>query len=270
MGKGKMYGRETIDKVENQLNSHASTGALYNATPKPVSHQELLDGDEREQNSYQYDLTRKCRAQWWQKGQVGGGAVIPKENRFSNRGQPSSIDRIYETDTGPKSSLQSYPENLCTVTVLEETRSTGFPRKYCKLKPPLVQGHTTHTLSTKITNKWSTPSNFFANKFKGKKLKKDKSLLALQNRNRKRGLTPVGKKVVHKAIHGSLNHGVKMSKAPRETFADKLARQREADNDRRELAIYKLRTGGDQAEFVQPRIWSGTDGKTFTYDSHTY
>ena len=41
-----------------------------------------------------------------------------------------------------------------------------------------------------------------------------------------------------------------MSKAPRETFADKLARQREADNDRRELAIYKLRTGGDQAEFV--------------------
>ena len=73
MGKGKMYGRETMDKVENQLNSHASTGALYNATPKPVSHQELLDGDEREQNSYQYDLTRKCKitmvakraSRWW-------------------------------------------------------------------------------------------------------------------------------------------------------------------------------------------------------------
>ena len=52
IGKGKMYGRETMDKeqveMEKKLNSHASTGALYNATSKPVSHQELLDGDERE------------------------------------------------------------------------------------------------------------------------------------------------------------------------------------------------------------------------------
>ena len=137
-----------MDKVEmeKKLNSHASTGALYNATSKPVSHQELLDGDEREQNSYHYDLTRKYKSQWWQKGQVGGGAVIPLENRFSNRGQPSSIDRIYEVDTGPKSSLAKLSKNLCTVTVLEETRSTGFPRKYYRLKPLLVQGHTIHTL----------------------------------------------------------------------------------------------------------------------------
>ena len=256
MGKGKMYGRETMDKeqveMENQLNSHASTGALYNATSKPVSHQELLDGDEREQNSYHYDLTRKYKSQWWQKGQVGGGAVIPLENRFSNRGQPSSIDRIYETDTGPKSSLAKLSRKSLYGYSIGRDSVNRFPQKVLQTQASVGPGtYNPYVVSTKITNNWSTPSNFFANKFKGKKLKKDKSLLALQNRNRKRGLTPVGKKVVHKTNPWQpLNRGVKMSKAPRETFADKLARQREADNDRRELAIYKLRTGGDQAEFV--------------------
>ena len=257
MGKGKMYGRETTNEEQAEDEKHiryqSSDGALHNSTPKQVSHQELLDGDEREQNSRHYDLTRKYKSQWWQKGQVGGGAVFPLEKRFSGKGVPTVIDKIYETDTGPKSSLAKLSKKSLHGYSIGRDSVNRFPQKILQTQASVGPGtYNPYVVTTKIATNWSTPSIFFASKFKGKKMKKDKSLLALQVRNRKRGLTPVGKKpAVHKKNPWQpLNRGVKMSMAPRETFADKLARQREADNDRRQLAIYKLKTGGDQAKFV--------------------
>ena len=62
------------------------------------------------------------------KGQVGGGAVFPLENRFSNRGQPSSIDRIYEVDTGPNLALQSYLKVLYGYSIGRDSVNR-FPQK---------------------------------------------------------------------------------------------------------------------------------------------
>ena len=130
--------------------------------------------------------------------------MFPLENRFSNRGQPSSIDRIYEVDTGPKSSLAKLSKKSLYGYSIGRDSVNRFPQKVLQTQASVGPGtYNPYVVSTKITSNWSTPSIFFANKFKGKKLKKDKSLLALQNRNRKRGLTPVGKKLYIKAIHGS-------------------------------------------------------------------
>ena len=90
--------RETMDKeqveMEKKLNSRV-TGALYNTTSKPVSHQELLDGDERAKllplwldKKIQVAMVAKRAGRWW--------CCVSFRNRFSNRGQPNGIDRIYE------------------------------------------------------------------------------------------------------------------------------------------------------------------------------
>ena len=258
MGKGNMYGKETIEEEDgNNINNSSSNNNIWktnsnNNNKRVTNHKELLDGNEKEEKSYEYELTREYKSQWWSEGTIGGGAVFPLKMRFTKEGQPNLLDRIYDTDTGPKASIAKISKKSLYGYSIARDAINRFPGTIRQTQASVGPGtYDAYKVSTKLSHDWSVPSNFFANKFKGKKLKKDKSLIAIQTRNRKRGLTPVGKRVVHKTNPWQpLNRGVKIPMAPRETFADKLAKKRKADNERRELAIYKLKTGGDQAEFV--------------------
>ena len=87
--------------------------------------------------------------------------MIPLENRFSNRGQPSSIDRIYETDTGPKSSLAKLSRKSLYGYSIGRDSVNRFPQKVLQTQASVGPGtYNPYVVSTKITNNWSTPSNF--------------------------------------------------------------------------------------------------------------
>jgi hypothetical protein len=247
IGNGNIYGKETVEE-DNTWNGNDNITQYK----KNLSHKELLEGNEKEEIAYQYKMSRKYNSQWWSEGQVGGGAVFPLKVRFTTEGSAKILDKIYDTDTGPKASIAKLCEKSLYGYCIGKDTINRFPAKIRQTQASVGPGtYNSYTVSTKLGNNWSVPSNFFANKFEGKKMKKDKSLIAIQTRNRKRGLTPVGKRVVHKKyLWQPLNRGIKLSMASRETFADKLVKRRLADNERRELAIYKLKTGGDQAEFV--------------------
>lgn len=242
VGAGKFYSKQTVDD-----------GAAA------VRHELLLDDGDMETIALKYELGRKFSSQFeWKTDRVGGVANFPFETRFETGKrykEKKSADRIYDTDTGPKLGMaKKANRSLQGLSIARDTskRSKKLLHSTSELIGP--GKYDGYIASTKLGNNWAVPSNFFASKHRAKTGKTDKSLLALQYRNRKRGLLIPGKKKhKQKSPWAKLNKGCKIPKAARQTFSDRLAKRLKAENDLREDALYRLKAGGDvgHGEFVR-------------------
>jgi hypothetical protein len=230
MGEGKMYMKQTIS-----INS------------RPARHEQLLEDGEDETRAFLQELGRKYHSEFvWKAHKVGGVANFPTEKRFEITA-PRGADRIYETNTGPKSGLSKVASESLFGSSIAHDSTQRFMKTVASTSELVGPGkYSTSFSSTKLNNDWTVPSPVFSLKDLKKKRKLDPSLLALQSRNRRRGLLLPGlKKMRPKSPWQNLDRGVKIPKAARETLAAMSAKSRKLDEEHREKQLYKLKTGGD-------------------------
>jgi len=230
MGEGKMYMKQTIS---------SNSG--------PARHEQLLEDGEDEARALLQELGRKYHSEFvWKTHKVGGVANFPIEKRFKTMA-PRGPDRMYETNTGPKSGLSKVAsESLFGSSIARDSTQRSM-QTIASTSELLGPGkYSTSLRSSKLNNDWTVPSPGYTPKNPKKKRKHDPSLLALQFRNRQRGLLLPGlKKPRPKSPWQKLDRGVKIPKAAREMLAAIAAKSRKADEEHREKQLYKLKTGGD-------------------------